>query len=297
MSNRTCAITACTTVMRPDQRLRKGWCPKHYQRWKKFGSPELTSGGKAASGHETTCAYCGQGFIAKSSLAKYCSTQCSGLSTSDLTCYICGERMMKSRTSKPQGEAAHDKCRLSQHGANGYYRGCRCVVCTAGKTEQMREYAASRRERDGISLSGAYRRKVRGLDPFATVACVACGDPLKYLRTESTPNPMHGRCKRDAPAFYVPRAARLAIFERDGWTCQICMFPVDSTADYLDDWYPTLDHVVPQSHMLIPDHSEGNLRTACRYCNCLRGDGTALTDAEVAIRARERRQIKQEVAV
>lgn len=69
-----------------------------------------------------------------------------------------------------------------------------------------------------------------------------------------------------------PRLRR-AIYERDGWTCQLCFGPVDPELHYLDDWAGSLDHIIPQSHTLIPDHSEGNLRLVHRWCNSVRSDG------------------------
>lgn len=71
---------------------------------------------------------------------------------------------------------------------------------------------------------------------------------------------------------------RMAVYERDAWTCQLCGEPTDPNADPWSDWFPSLDHIVPQSHALIPDHSIENLRTAHRWCNAVRGDGTYHSD-------------------
>jgi 5-methylcytosine-specific restriction endonuclease McrA len=90
-----------------------------------------------------------------------------------------------------------------------------------------------------------------------------------------------GRCQANAKLkrrydlrgdFLVSDRVRLAIYERDGFACQICLDPVDVTLHYLDRMAPTLDHIIPQSHMLIPDHSESNLRLAHRCCNSRRGN-------------------------
>ena len=55
---------------------------------------------------------------------------------------------------------------------------------------------------------------------------------------------------------------RNGIFERDGYRCVYCgeQFPADEL---------TLDHVQPR--VRGGDRSEGNLVTACRACNTLKG--------------------------
>lgn len=73
---------------------------------------------------------------------------------------------------------------------------------------------------------------------------------------------------------------RMALFARDDWTCQICSEPVDYTADPLSDWYPSIDHIVPQSHGGSDDVE--NLRTSHRWCNSVRGDLTWYTDVDLA---------------
>jgi hypothetical protein len=80
--------------------------------------------------------------------------------------------------------------------------------------------------------------------------------------------------------FSVSRKDRLAIYERDSWTCQLCEFPVDPLAPVNSHWSATLDHIVPQSHQLIPDHSPSNLRLSHMWCNAARGDGSNMSEAE-----------------
>lgn len=91
-----------------------------------------------------------------------------------------------------------------------------------------------------------------------------------------------GRAKalrRRAPGprrqFKVPPDLRLAIYERDGWTCQLCGDPVDPDLPSTDRWSATLDHIECQSWVLVPDHSPRNLRLAHRVCNARRGDRAA----------------------
>lgn len=84
--------------------------------------------------------------------------------------------------------------------------------------------------------------------------------------------------------FIISPRRRLAIYERDGWTCQLCMEPVDRdlmSTDPINDWAPSLDHIECQSWALVPDHSDANLRLAHRWCNAVRGDGRYYTEADL----------------
>jgi len=57
----------------------------------------------------------------------------------------------------------------------------------------------------------------------------------------------------------------MAIFERDGWQCQICFEPVDPTVSRTDPLGATIDHAVPLAH--YGPHLLYNLRLAHRACN------------------------------
>lgn len=95
--------------------------------------------------------------------------------------------------------------------------------------------------------------------------------------------------------FVVKRSVRLAIYERDGWTCQLCGDEVSPDAPRGSNWSATLDHVVPQSATLIPDHSPENLRLAHMWCNAARGDGSGFTMGHAEFMERVK-QMRLEVA-
>lgn len=66
---------------------------------------------------------------------------------------------------------------------------------------------------------------------------------------------------------------RLAIFERDGWTCWLCSDFVDPNLRYPNPMSASLDHVVPIS--LDGPHTEENARCAHLLCNARRGNRAA----------------------
>lgn len=70
-------------------------------------------------------------------------------------------------------------------------------------------------------------------------------------------------------SYWIERAARLAIYERDNWTCHLCNEPVDFEAPCTSNRYPSLDHLVPRSKGGTDEPD--NLRTCHRACNSRRG--------------------------
>lgn len=88
-------------------------------------------------------------------------------------------------------------------------------------------------------------------------------------------------------AFKPSPSERLHVYERDNWTCKICSRAVDPNVLYPSAWSASLDHIVPQSTMLVPDHSPSNLRLVHLWCNSARGDGSNMAEAELLRRVAE----------
>lgn len=63
---------------------------------------------------------------------------------------------------------------------------------------------------------------------------------------------------------------RQAIFERDGWMCQLCGLPVDPTIPAGDRMSKTLDHIIPVSKGGV--HTPDNLQLAHLCCNASKKD-------------------------
>jgi 5-methylcytosine-specific restriction endonuclease McrA len=103
--------------------------------------------------------------------------------------------------------------------------------------------------------------------------CEICNESFVSRYREKTCSPHCQKIKYRATSKWIPPRARIAIYERDGWTCHLCNKSVPQNTQWSnDDWqpdYPTLDHVVPRSHGGTDQPS--NLRLAHMLCNTLRG--------------------------
>lgn len=132
------------------------------------------------------------------------------------------------------------------------------------------------------------RRPPQRLKPrvFVSGPCAWCGEVFTIV-DQVTARYCSDRCSRYAARdrsgrFVVSDTVRFAIYERDGWVCQLCFEPVDPGLPASDTWAATLDHIVCQSWTEEPDHSPSNLRLAHRWCNSVRGDERYFTAADLA---------------
>lgn len=157
----------------------------------------------------------------------------------------CGKLMWRSRTT-----AADPKCRDCRrqdgtwYGGNGRGRnsGALCTLPRCARPAQARDMCSTH-------YSYWYRREVS---------------------------------REWHPRGWISAERRRGIYERDAWTCQICGTPTSRTYTPRDPLAPTLDHIEPVSAVLVPDHSDRNLRTAHALCNAVRKDA-ALTDSQVRL--------------
>lgn len=189
-------------------------------------------------------------------------------------CASCAKPIQHGPTSRPPGEAQCLECRRATviHGSvkRGYRKGCRCAQCKEAHRVAHLEYRERRKERTGFKQG----RRV-GASPIRP--CSDCGSPT----WAKGPTP---RCKPCGLAIrrgiHITGPRRLAIYERDGWTCGFCLLPVDATLKGDDPFGPTLDHILPRS--LGGSDDESNLRLCHRYCNTVRSNRAALTVDDLA---------------
>ncbi len=125
---------------------------------------------------------------------------------------------------------------------------------------------------------------------FVATICGWCAAPFlhdmritgtlgRYCTTRCSRAASEHRRRQRRGQFTITRDRRLAIYQRDGWTCQLCDSPVDGSLPRNHPMSASLDHIECQSWVLIPDHRETNLRLAHLRCNGVRGDRPDLVSA------------------
>ena len=196
------------------------------------------------------CAQCGEATPKTSPRKKFCSQRCKDQgkpSAQGLTCCVCGKRMARGATSRPQGEARHNRCTPLPSKATGHPKTCKCEHCKTIISAYSIAYREWYSAQHGVNPSTPARRKRR--------------QEGAYQYSEG-----------------VPGTVRARVYERDGGTCQICGYPTEQGGGSNSDTYPSVDHITPRSQG--GTHTIDNLRTVHRRCNSLRADNKR-TDADV----------------
>ena len=177
-----------------------------------------------------------------------------------LTSGLCGGHYTQKRTGVT--------LRPIHYGGHGtfteYAKGCRCDECKEAKRIAQRKFNDRYKAKHGKAWSVDRRNKLR-----ATLR--ATGQPLPdELQTR-----VHGKSITQ----------RIALYERDEWTCHLCGMAVNRERGN-NDLSPSLDHVNPVSTTGTPDNSNNNLRTAHRICNSLRADNPITPELITALKHR-----------
>ena len=132
--------------------------------------------------------------------------------------------------------------------------------------------------RDGWCKS-CFLMKFRSL--YTELPCDACGTVVVRLKQRKPGQRVacSTRCREWCRSGSFPHYAgkwsisdtmRQQIYERDGWTCQLCFTPTSRVYSHDDPLSPSLDHIVPNSKG--GTHVPENLRLAHSICNSRRGD-------------------------
>lgn len=104
--------------------------------------------------------------------------------------------------------------------------------------------------------------------------CVECGATFQreHNRRLCSSRCRIARVRRRRAAMFT-QAQRLAIFERDGWTCGICKRPVDPSLMLPDLMSAAVDHVIPFARGGA--HSPANAQCSHWICNSRKHTSTS----------------------
>lgn len=123
--------------------------------------------------------------------------------------------------------------------------------------------------------SAACRERLRPdrLRPVEHYVCQDCGAHFNRVPTKGQRPKWCPECRLSKRwhGKSLSQQDRTAVYERDGWVCQLCSDPVDATEKHPSPWSASIDHIQPRAHG--GDTSLANLRLAHRWCNSIRSDG------------------------
>lgn len=190
-------------------------------------------------------------------------------------CAVCSEEVLCRDTSSPV-PAMHRACRDSPAGR----RIVRLARVGEGRSPKLDRFRR-KIERAAKGSPASKRVFVQGPCSWCEESFCApmgkwCSSKCKLAEKAATRHP-----ERFNP---TPRLRR-EVYERDGWVCGLCDLPINRALQWPHKWSASLDHIVPQSRSLFPDHSARNLRAAHLQCNSMRGNGANMSEDELRSRA------------
>lgn len=171
------------------------------------------------------------------------------------------ERRAKQAKPCPYCDTPMDNLRRVQCGAAAckrrYYADMQAARSRAIKEATgewpHRQYAEQQREYD------TRRRAEQGHWRVRYPETAALADARRRLLKEQA---------RTADAF-----APIVIHARDGWTCRLCLLPIDPQVAWPDRMSPSIDHIIPLSRG--GSHSMSNVQSAHLGCNSRKADKVA----------------------
>jgi 5-methylcytosine-specific restriction endonuclease McrA len=232
-----CAIADCGK-----QATTRGWCPKHYQSWRRHGDPEAA---KSWSARSELCERCGKRPPMPGN-RRFCSKACVRADSyaktklpSVFRCPNCGTEF-EATSRKGRSERRCPDC------ADANRRAINARLYAEMSPERLADMRAKgaqwSREHPEYGRAAQHRRRAR---------------------------------KMQAPAEDFLDAE---IFERDGWFCGICDEPVDGSLRWPDPYSASLDHIVPL--VRGGHHTRANAQLAHLTCNIRKG--TSLGERSIA---------------
>lgn len=188
-------------------------------------------------------------------------------------CIGCGSTFAVAPKERNPRKWCSESCRVRSYRSPRFETRA-CSHCGAAFTSSHRgqKYCSG----DCVQVADRFRRCPNRTQSFS---CVECGSDFSRLAVKGNPPRRCPDCRRRAGS-RPPQGIRAAVYARDEGICQICGEAVEMEAPAGSDWSPTLDHIVCVSWG--GDHSVENLRLAHHWCNSIRADERAYSDADLA---------------
>lgn len=296
MADDTCSVEGCGS----SNYVRRGWCAKHYARWRKYG--ELGDDGARP------CLDCATLIEPTNQNHRLCSgCKAKRRSSRDRTRTRGGHKVVRLAecdwcalpfevwSDHPTQRTCSWQCAgaFRRQGQSSSIRWIECKHCHGWRTHRTDHDCAyvapvpiaycdlcdrvipNPRSRVRYCSPACKDMANRGTSrPIWVKDCAWC--QTTYLSRQDQTVYCSRRCSRQQDRsqrrFVVPKPFRDAIYERDGWRCQLCRKAVNSALSHNAKWGPSLDHIIPRSQGGA-DTPE-NLQLAHRHCNAVKCDGT-----------------------
>jgi endogenous inhibitor of DNA gyrase (YacG/DUF329 family) len=280
---KTCSIEGCG-----EKHFSKGYCNKHYMRFRRLGSPlaEVKEIAKPIPRPPILCKLCGKEFKPhketgkKKELQECCSKECADIvKRQKQNCQRCGKEHYKINS--------YSNLYCSQQCRNIDYTKT-CLVCSkvfvASTTTTIicsddcrKEYARGcSKEAKKIKHEEKYKDKMIVCSECSKEFVPEYGSKKRVFCSNGCFKRNHGRNSK------ARRRARIMgcnnretvnlinILKRDGWRCQKCGIktPLKYRGTIRDD-APEVDHIEPLS--TGGSHTSNNMQCLCRKCNSEKG--------------------------
>lgn len=277
MNQSTCSIDGCEKA-----RTARGWCPMHYQRWRKSGDPGTAEQVNASAYRGRACSVpgCDRTTKAKALCAlhyrRFESTGSTGPvgtlrtpNVGDCSVEGCAEPMRKLTYCAGHYTMLHRYGEIREHHYKWAER-TRCLECGAETGAfNSRSYCSANCYTRGKRAGGARPKSIQ---------CARCATTVSL--TESSDS---GRVKRKDTSLCLPcrrenkfglNVRQIAL--RDGTDCRICGGAVDMALKRPDSLFgPSVDHVIPRAHG--GSDAPENLQLAHYWCNAVKSDRIGFT--------------------
>lgn len=226
------------------------------------------------------CPICGTSFRSPGGTVAYCSPECRD------TPRVCAlEGCDKLTTGQNRRACPMHRQRLRSFGSydrpvrppkvlpEPEIRDTACIECDRQFVGRLVCSGACRKAR-----RNRLERAARPPQPKQARTCPHCGRAFettnprqRHCTTKCGNRAAHSRRRAIEAGAYVEDVWRSKVYERDGYTCQLCHKPAKMAAEVPHPKAPTLDHIIPLA--AGGTHEYANVQLAHFICNSIKSAG------------------------